>query len=158
MRTFIAVLLIGMLAACSPSADDEAGGDPVGAYEAIVEWLYVTDDGLNGRIFAIDPSGTGLPHPSALVDALGADPRYADHKVMSATREDLEEQGLIVDDGLWFEDGFLIEFSNPEITGTRVTVDGQKWASGLGAIYATLTANWDGEAWVVEEPTSVAIA
>jgi len=125
----------------------------------MVDWLYQTDPGLNGgHIFAIDTTQTGLPDPDSLFNALKADPRYAQHELMNTTRDKLVEAGLIKDIGSGFPDGFLIEFSNASITPDTVTAGASKWVSGLGAIYATLTAQWSDGAWLLGDVEDFAIA
>jgi len=125
----------------------------------MIDWLYQTDSGLNGgHIFAIDLTQTGLPDPDSLFNALKSDPRYAQHELMDTTREKLTDAGLIKDIGSGFQNGFLIEFSNASITPDKVTAKASKWVSGLGAIYATLTARWQGGAWILDEPEDFAIA
>jgi len=162
VRALFVALCLAVLTACAAPAPAESpttdAPDPVGAYEAMVSWLYHFDPGLNGHIFAIDASGTGLTDPQRLVAALEADPRYVQHEFVSATRAELQDRGLIHQDELWFEGGFLIEFSDPSIEAEKVTVKADKWASGTGAVYVTLTAHWDGAYWVVDPPTSIGMA
>jgi len=154
----VAAILLAALTGCS-TAGQTSQPDPVGAYQVIVGWLVSVDPGLNADgVFAIDVSGTGLPEPDRLFQVLDADPRYDHWQMMSATREQLEAAGLIVDDGLWFPHGFMIEFSQPSITAQKVTVKGSKWASGTGAIFATLTVNWKDGAWIMGEVTDMAMA
>jgi len=158
VRATLVAILLAALTACSP-AGKAAEPDPVDTYRVLVDWLVSTDMGLNqDGIFAIDVSDTGLPEPDRLFQALAADPRYQHWQMMSTTRAELTAEGLIVDDGMWFPHGFLIEFSNPSITADKVTVKGSKWVSGLGAIYATLTADWKDGAWIMGEVTDMAIS
>jgi len=171
VRVFLIVICLAVLTACSATPGGTAPGedttgdttqpqsDPVGAFQVMVEWLYQTDPGLNGgRVFAIDTTQTGLPDPDALFNALKNDPLYAQHELMNTTRDKLMEAGLIKDIPTGFPDGFLIEFSDASITPDKVTAKASKWVSGTGAIFATLTARWQGGAWVLDEPEDFAIS
>lgn len=158
LRAIIVALLAVMLAACASPVPGVKAADPVVGYAAILDWLYRCDDGLNAHTMAIDASGTDLAEPSRLIEAIKADPRYAKHEIIAATRAELQTSGRIPSTVLEFPDGFLIEFSHSSITDGKVTVDASKWASGDGAVYATLTARWAAGTWVVDEPESVAIA
>ena len=129
--------------------------DHVEAFQAIVAWFY-GEQPIPATTFAIDAASTDLPEPSRLVDALKADPRYAHHQIIDASREQLEEQGVIKD--LAFTDGFLIEFSTASSQGGLVTARGQIWSSGLNAHAATLTARWTGGAWKLDPPADEAVA
>lgn len=129
--------------------------DQVEAYEAIVSWFY-GEQPIPATTFAIDSASTNLPEPSRLVDALRADPRYAHHQIIDATREQLEQQGVIED--LAFTDGFLIEFSTATRDGDLVTARGQIWSSGVNAHAATLTARWTGGGWHLDPPIDEAVA
>ena len=146
-----AALCLCLLAGC---ASPPARG-PVGAFQAVVAWYYGAEP-IGVKTFAIDAASTGLDDPSLLVDALRADPRYAVHEIIDATRLELEHEGRIKD--LMFEDGFLLEFLSNSIADDAVTVRGQKWYSGVNAITATVTARWVRDRWVVGAPEDVVVA
>ena len=150
-------LWLGMFACLIVVAGCGAPREPdhVDAYQLIVGWFH-GEQPIPATTFAIDAASTGLPEPSRLVEALKADPRYAHHQIIDATREQLEEQGVIKD--LAFTDGFLIEFSTASSHGDLVTARGQIWSSGLNAHAATLTARWTGAGWQLDPPADEAVA
>jgi len=161
MRVRLLLVAIGLciLTACSPNAATQTPPDPVGAYQLMVKWLFQQDPGLNqAPIFAIDAASTGLDDPAQLVTALKADPLYAQYDIRSATRAELEQEGIIHPNELWFEGGFLMEFTNPSFSSNQITVDAQKWVGGTGAIYASMTAVYANGGWVLDHPTITAIA
>jgi len=151
-RAFLLAVGLSVLSACSQVVPAAPAPDPVGAYQVIVESLCPGNRA--GSIFAIDVSGTGLPEPERLFAALKADPRYHAYTMMSATRAELEESGLINKNEMHFENGFLIEFFHPSLSAGQVTVEGSIWEGGLAAAGATYTARWESSAWVLDEPTS----
>lgn len=100
----LACLLV--VAGCSAPREP----DHVEAYQAIVAWFY-GEQPIPATTFAVDAASTSLPEPSRLVDAPRADPRYAHHQIIDATREQREHRGATKD--LTFTDGFLIESPRP---------------------------------------------
>jgi hypothetical protein len=142
----------------NPATTPAPGRDLVPAYQAIIRWFYEYDTALNQHLFAIDAKSTGLSDPDALVTALKADPLYAGHEIMNASRAELEASGKIKKDALYFPDGFLIEFSRTTNTDDTVTAKGEKWVSGTGAVYVTITAHYQANRWVLDEPTDMAIS
>lgn len=134
-----------------PAASEDVAGIPIESpshgVAAIIRWAYDRDTALNGRVMVIDAAGSGLPDPAEVMALVAADPHYAGHDIRQGKRTELEDQGLIED--LAFPDGFLIEFSNPEVSSAEVSADVTKWASGTGALGSRLTARLSHDGWIV---------
>lgn len=115
----------------------EEGEDLVGFYRRLLRDLWNTDDGLNptkGTI-ALDLSGVSNlteGEKSGLVWLTGSDYEMTG---ISATFEELCEQGYIDKENLYFEDGMLFTIEVTELGKNQFSFDANKWRSGLGAYF-----------------------
>ena len=154
MKKLIVCLLIIMilLVGCSQETPDT-----VGAYTTVIDMLYNEDMALNSDIkyIAIDTSlmiNLSEEQKQILLKQLD---KYG-HTVLDMTFEELEKEGYIEE--LQFKEGIFFKISDELINGKSITMDVQKWRSGLGAIgYDDLVVkytygNWKitktGSAWI----------
>lgn len=113
------------------------GDDLVGFYLTIADDLLNVDKGLNSEISILAFDLTEVENltdseKNALVWIAGGEYGLTG---ISGTHDELVEQGYIVNDGLYFEDGILIEFELSDVKEDSFTFDVQKWRSGLGAYF-----------------------
>lgn len=74
-----------------------------------------------------------------------------DLEVLFLTHKELKEQGYLIEDGLYWEDGFLVSVTVQEMQEDQISFDAELWRSGLGAIMPTEnTATFDGTSWTIE--------
>ena len=136
----ILILLVG----CSQETPDT-----IGAYTTVIDQLYNEDMALNSEIkyIAVDTSLMINLSDEQKPVFLKELEKYG-YTVLDMTFETLEQQGYIED--LYFKEGILFKISDEIIRGNSITMDVQKWRSGLGAIgYDDLVVKYNNGKWKI---------
>ena len=113
------------------------GDDLVGLYLQVLRDLWEVDPGLNGGItlLGLDFANAGLsPWEQQALEYLTGQELGLPY--VTGTRRELADQGYIDMERLYWEDGlfFSLELTG-EMESRQFTFRGEKWRSGLGAIY-----------------------
>ncbi|NLJ90952.1 MAG: DUF3221 domain-containing protein [Clostridiales bacterium] len=125
----------------------------IDGYKAIINDIYLEDFALNDgiKMIAFDVSDwTGLSNAEkeTLFAILNED-----HKldIIEGSTDDLKEMGLINEEGLYFEEGILIEIKdivyNKEASELSASIS--KWRSGDGAIGWDVKASYKDGKWEI---------
>lgn len=107
-------------------------------YADLAEMLWKEDDGLNGPTCALEIKDDTVSENQKRVIAYELQNRLGfETSVILSTREELEKQGVIDKENLYFKDGALITITADKESNTGKSFDfsAQKWASGTGAIF-----------------------
>lgn len=107
-------------------------------YVDITESMWTQDPGLNGEICALELNDDTLSDGQKRAIAYELGKRIGpDTSVILSTREELEAEGLIDKEDLYFENGALVTITadNETRTDDGFEFSAQKWASGTGAIF-----------------------
>lgn len=128
----------------------------INGYIALIDDIYKEDQGLNDgiTIMTLNTQGwSGLTDIdkeiifSLLKDSYGLD-------ILEATFNELEEQGLIDKERLYFEKGILIIIKNFNYDDKKQTISCsiEKWRSGLGAIGSSnVTGEYKNGRWEISK-------
>ncbi len=74
-----------------------------------------------------------------------------DLEVMFLSHEELKAEGYLTEDGMVWEDGFLVSVDVQEMTDDRIFFAAELWRSGFGALMPSNTvATFDGSRWTIE--------
>lgn len=123
--------------------------DYTALYLQVFEDLWNTDPGLNSgiRYISVDlseaPGGLTSEEIAQIAKALAAAHQM---QPLTLTHQELQDQGYLADDGMYWEDGLLFsidcsDFSGKPLEAAHFTAG--KWRSGLGAyFFADCTAVW----------------
>lgn len=116
---------------------EEQKDDLVGLYLTAIDDLWKTDAGLNADI---DIIALNLSQTTNLDDGEKEALRYMVGNIyqlqgLTATYDELVEEGLIDNEALYFERGILIDIVVKEAKSDSFTFDITKWRSGLGAYF-----------------------
>lgn len=143
-KLILCLIIMILLVGCSQETPDT-----VGAYTTVIDQLYNEDMALNSDIkyIAIDTSlmiNLSEEQKQILLKELE---KYG-HTVLDMTFEELEEEGYIEE--LQFKEGIFFKISDELINGKSITMDVQKWRSGLGAIgYDDLVVKYNNSKWEI---------
>ncbi|MCD4714160.1 MAG: YobA family protein [Clostridiales bacterium] len=109
----------------------------VGFYRMVIDDLWQTDEGLNSDIeyIALDLSQITNLSESEKQALLYLTSGQYKLTGLSATYEELVDQGYIDGENLYFEDGLLFTFDIKSTSDTAMKFDVTKWRSGLGAYF-----------------------
>ncbi|MDW7659891.1 MAG: hypothetical protein SCL54_00555 [Bacillota bacterium] len=109
----------------------------VGFYRMVIDDLWQTDEGLNSDIeyIALDLSQITNLSESEKQALLYLTSGQYELTGLSATYEELVEQGYIDGENLYFEDGLLFTFDIKSTSDKSMKFDVTKWRSGLGAYF-----------------------
>lgn len=127
----------------------------IDGYMALIEDIYEEDSGLNGDITMIAFNTTGWIEVNEIekeIILFQVGEKYG-LEVVQGTFDELAEQGLIDKENLYFEKGILIEVKNMKYNEEdgRIECAISKWRSGLGAIGADETAEFDASKWRISK-------
>lgn len=115
----------------------ELQDDLVGFYQTVIDDLWQTDEGLNADIkyIALDLSQiSNLSEIEKQALVYITSEQYG-LSGLSATYDELVEQGYIDDASLYFEEGLLFTFDIQSTSENSMKFDVTKWRSGLGAYF-----------------------
>lgn len=115
----------------------EQRDDMVGFYQTVINDLWQTDEGLNSDVdyIALDLSQiTNLSDVEKQALVYLTSGQYG-LTGLSATYDELVEQGYIDGENLYFEDGILFTFDIESTSDSSMSFDVTKWRSGLGAYF-----------------------
>lgn len=121
-----------------------------GFYLAVLRDLYAVDPGLNDGITMLafdlrEATNLNAAEKAALLYLAAAEFGL---ETVSATYDELCEQGLIDRENVYFPTGLLIVFTVSEAGEDSFTFTAQKWRSGLGAYwFADCLARRSGNDW-----------
>lgn len=137
------------LMSCADSDTASLSADQANAYFAVFEKLYEDDPGLNAesKYLAVDLTNVKLADTTKLVDLIQGFCDSNGYTLLQDTHEGLAEKGYIKD--LYFEEGFLISFSDKDLSEDTLVTAAQKWRSGLGAIGAEYTVKKKNDTWEI---------
>ncbi len=123
-------------------------------YLALIDDIWQEDSGLNGGIemIVLDTTGwAGLTDMEKEIIFASMKNTYG-LDVIEGTYEEMEEQGLIDKEQLYFPKGVIITIDHVELKddNTRITCSISKWRSGLGAVGSEeAAAEWKDGIWTV---------
>lgn len=153
----------GMVSPKALEAADAKDGcnDICGLYMKVIGDLWNEDEGLNGNgenVYLDLSRAPGLD--SSLNEALiWLTANLTGKTVLSATWDELKEQGIFDSEKLYIENGCYIGISGTEDSENAITFSAQKYVSGLGAIFfQDCSAKMDGSGEWTYTPVSFAIA
>lgn len=132
---------------------EEQQDDLIGLYLTVIDDLWETDAGLNTDI---DIIALNLSQTSNLDDGEKEALRYMvgnkyQLQSLSATYDELVEDGLIDNENLYFERGILIDIVFKDVKSDSFTFDTTKWRSGLGAyFFIDCKAKKTNDSWTYE--------
>ena len=141
--------------AVGPDATDpdvaELAGNQAGAYFAVFETLYETDPALNAdsAYLALDLTNVMLEDTEPLIVLMQDFCDDNGYTFLLDTIDALTEKGYIKD--LYFEEGFVITFSDIQLDSNTLVTSAMKWRSGLGAIGADYTVEQSNGTWEITE-------
>ena len=158
MKTKLLTLLILScmllaLASCSNTGpglgDSDVSDEQANAYFTIFKDLYEKDPALNDDsiYLAVDLTNVMLENTDPLIALLEDFCDNNGYTLLLDTFDGLKEKGYIED--LWFPDGFLIAFTDAELTKDKLITSAQKWRSGLGAIGSDYTVKFKNDLWEI---------
>jgi len=107
-------------------------------YFHLASMLWKEDPGLNGAVCALEIKDDTLSENQKRVIAYELQNHLGPEvSVILSTREQLEAEGLIDKESLYFKDGALLTVTADKEThtGDSFNFTAQKWASGTGAIF-----------------------
>jgi hypothetical protein len=123
----------------------------IDGYLAIIDDLYQEDEALNSEIKKIAFDTTEWIELTDIEKEMlfaKVNEMYG-YEVIEGTYDELAEEGTIDKENLLFPDGILITLSNMKYDAgkSKLTCATKKWRSGLGAIGANVTAQYEGTKW-----------
>lgn len=128
-------------------------------YLKLIDDIYQEDEGLNGDIEMIALDTTDWIEADRVRKSLifeKVKSAYG-YEVIEGTHDELVEQGLIEEDGLYFPKGILIKISNMKYHTEKHTITCaiSKWRSGLGAVGSdAVTAKLHNGEWKVTKEST----
>lgn len=123
--------------------------DYAALYTQVLEDLWNTDPGLNSEIryISVDLSeAPGNLTPEEITDLARTFAEAHQAEPLTLTHRELQEQGYLVDDGMYWEDGLLFSIDCNNTSGVPLEeahFTAEKWRSGLGAyFFCNCTVTW----------------
>lgn len=113
------------------------GDDLIGLYLDVFTALWDKDTGLNSdsEVIAVDLTAVSNITESEKQALTYMFSNITGIQTMTATYDELVEQGLIDDANLYFETGLLFKLTLDDVKDERFTFEASKWKSGLGAYF-----------------------
>jgi hypothetical protein len=144
----------GATAVPEPNSSEYVEDDPSDPYYLIFKQLFQTDDALNDKIkyIAIDFSKADTADASDFIALIKSFCDEHGYTLLEDNYEGLVEKGYIKE--LYFEEGIIISFENVILSAHKMTAEGTKWRSGLGAIGAKFSLLEQDGKWELSETTN----
>ena len=130
------------------------------AYVKALCSIYELDPGLNGEIdfIAVDPVGMKDATTDELYQIRSLLSHETGMKVKLMTMEQLKEQGHFDEESYSLKDCVLLSFDEVQYTPEKLILKGQKYRSGLGAIFTDTVVIRQESGWKIEKSVITAIS